>query len=126
MIQWGMEKETPLLFRETEKEIKYFIAGLYIGEGSFTGDNNQPVISLKMHVRHEYLLRRVNEILPYATLYGPYHHQDRHYYLLKIRGRYCEIFLHEYEDIISSFCPHVLARINAMRERYPTWFHAAS
>lgn len=65
---------------------KGLILGLLIGEGHFGGDGKQPQITLKMHVRHERLLRWVHNRVRWAHLYGPYHHADRHYMQLMIRG----------------------------------------
>jgi hypothetical protein len=65
---------------------KGVILGLLIGEGHFGGDGKQPQITLKMHVRHEQLLRWVNDRVRWSRLYGPYHHDGRHYLQLMIRG----------------------------------------
>jgi hypothetical protein len=65
---------------------KGLILGLLIGEGHFGGDGKQPQITLKMHVRHERLLRWVNNRVRWSHLYGPYHHANRHYMQLMMRG----------------------------------------
>jgi hypothetical protein len=65
---------------------KGLILGLLIGEGHFGGDGKQPQITLKMHVRHEQLLTWVNNRVRWSRLYGPYHHDGRHYMQLMIRG----------------------------------------
>ncbi len=65
---------------------KGLILGILIGEGHFGGDGKQPQITLKMNVRHERLLRWLNDRVRWSRLYGPYHHDDRHYLQLMIRG----------------------------------------
>lgn len=63
------------------------LLGVLVGEGHFGGDGRQPQLTLKLHVRHEQLLRRVMLICPGGRLYGPYHHGERHYYQLMYRGK---------------------------------------
>ena len=62
------------------------IVGLLIGEGHFGGDGRQPQVTLRMHVRHEALLRWLVERLPRSRLYGPYDHGGRHYFQWMARG----------------------------------------
>ena len=62
------------------------IVGLLIGEGSFGGDGRKPQITLRMHVRHESLLRWLEERVAGSRLYGPYHHGDRDYFQWMVRG----------------------------------------
>ena len=63
------------------------VCGLLLSQGSFGGDGRQPQITLRMHVRHEVLLRWLVERFPRTRLYGPYHHGDRSYYQWMARGR---------------------------------------
>jgi hypothetical protein len=70
----------------SEREIG-IVAGLLIAEGSFGGDGRQPQITLKMHVRHERLLRWLVERFPRTKLYGPYEHGDRVFFQWMARGR---------------------------------------
>jgi hypothetical protein len=65
---------------------KGLILGILMGEGHFGGDGKQPQITLKMHVRHQRLVRWINEHVPSSRLYGPYNHSGRHYFQLMIRG----------------------------------------
>jgi hypothetical protein len=65
---------------------KGLILGLLIAQGHVGGDGKQPQITLKMHVRHERLLRWLQDRIPFSRLYGPYHHGGRHYFQLMIRG----------------------------------------
>ena len=62
------------------------LLGILVGQGSFGGDGKQPHVMLRMHVRHEALLRRLVEWLPRSRLYGPYEHGDRHYFQWVARG----------------------------------------
>ena len=63
------------------------VCGLLLSQGSFGGDGRQPQITLRMHVRHETLLRWLMERFPRTRLYGPYHHGDRSYFQWMARGR---------------------------------------
>ncbi len=62
------------------------VVGLLVGEGHFGGDGRQPQVTLRMHVRHEALLRWLVERFPRTRLYGPYHHGNRHYFQWMARG----------------------------------------
>ncbi len=65
---------------------KGLILGILIGAGHFGGDGKQPQITLKMSLRHERLLRWLNDRIRWSRLYGPYHHDSRDYLQLMIRG----------------------------------------
>lgn len=62
------------------------VVGLLLGEGHFGGDGRQPQITLRMHVRHEALMRWLVDRLPRSRLYGPYHHGSRNYFQWMVRG----------------------------------------
>lgn len=62
------------------------LVGILVGEGSFGGDGRQPAITVRMHIRHENLFRRLLEIVPGSRLYGPYHHSGRSYFQWFVRG----------------------------------------
>ena len=62
------------------------VVGLLIGEGHFGGDGRQPQVTLRMHVRHEALMRWLAGRFPRSKLYGPYHHGGRHYFQWMVRG----------------------------------------
>jgi hypothetical protein len=94
------------------------IVGLLIGEGHFGGDGRKPQVTLRMHVRHERLLRWLHERLPRSRLYGPYHHGGRHYFQWMMRGAALRDDLMPLFDI-AEIDDHVHARLTAMRERYP-------
>ena len=61
--------------------------GLMVGMASFGGDGKQPQIALRVHVRHEALVRWLLDRFPETRLYGPYHHGGRSYYQWMARGR---------------------------------------
>lgn len=62
------------------------LLGLLIGEAHFGGDGRQPQVTVRMHARHEPLLRRLVGWVPGSRLYGPYHHSGRHYVQWMARG----------------------------------------
>jgi hypothetical protein len=96
------------------------VIGLLIGEGSFGGDGKQPQITLRMHVRHEKLLRWLSERFPRSRLYGPYHHGGRSYFQWMARG----VVL--VEDVLPVLQPildggidsHAASRLSEMIDRY--------
>jgi hypothetical protein len=62
-----------------------YVMGLIVGEGSFTGDRRNPVLSVKLHELDPeplYLLRRALG----GKVYGPYHYDGRHFYQYMLRG----------------------------------------
>ena len=62
------------------------LTGVLVGEGSFGGDGRQPSVTVRMHIRHEALFRKLCEIVPGSRLYGPYHHSGRSYFQWLVRG----------------------------------------
>ena len=62
--------------------------GLLIGEGHFGGDGRQPQVTLRMHVGHARLFDWIETTFPGGRLYGPYHHDGRHYFQWMARGSY--------------------------------------
>jgi hypothetical protein len=64
------------------------LVGLLVGEGHFGGDGRQPQVTLRMHVRHEAMFRWLERTFPGGRLYGPYHHDGRHYFQWMARGTY--------------------------------------
>ncbi len=62
------------------------LLGVLISGAHFGGDGRQPQITLKLHVRHEPLLRHLLSAIHNARLYGPYFHGGRRYFQLMIRG----------------------------------------
>ena len=99
---------------------KGFFLGLLVGEGHFGGDSVQPHINIKMHVRHEPLLRWINSIILGSKLYGPYHHAGRSYFQLMIRGKPLRNIVIPLLESLEwrSIDPHTYARFSKMKERY--------
>jgi hypothetical protein len=62
-----------------------FTMGLIVGEGSFTGDRRAPVLSVKLHQRDPEPLQILQRSLG-GKVYGPYHHDGRHFFLYHLRG----------------------------------------
>jgi hypothetical protein len=96
------------------------LAGLLIGEGHFGGDGRQPQITLRMHVRHEAIFRWLERTFPGGKLYGPYHHDGRHYYQWMARGAYLrDCLLPLLEGVLSpDIDEHSFSRFRQMRDSY--------
>lgn len=107
----------PLPLTDLERGI---VSGLLLSQGSFGGDGRQPQITLRMHVRHERLLRWLAERFHRTRVYGPYHHGDRSYFQWMARGRpLVEDVLPVLEEVITpELDPPATARLAEMRERY--------
>jgi hypothetical protein len=96
------------------------LAGLLIGEGHFGGDGRQPQVTLRMHVRHEAIFRWLERTFPGGKLYGPYHHDGRHYYQWMARGAYLrDCLLPLLESVLSpDIDEHSFNRLSRMRDSY--------
>ena len=96
------------------------LLGLLVGEGHFGGDGKQPHVTLRMHVRHEPLLRWLREQFPGAKLYGPYNHGGRQYYQWMVRGEVLKNSLIPLIDALplAQIDPYTYARYQQMKERY--------
>jgi hypothetical protein len=97
-----------------------FVLGVLIGEGHFGGDAHRPQVTLRMHVRHEPLLRALHRRFPRARLYGPYEHDGRRYFQLMWRG---PALLYDLMPLLEALPwaeidPHSFARYAGMKERY--------
>jgi hypothetical protein len=103
----------------TERE-RGIVVGLLVGQGSFGGDGKAPHVILKMHVRHETLLRWLAERFPRSRLYGPYHHGNRHFFQWVARGpALVDDLLPLLDEVgIQRLDGHAAERIAAMRENY--------
>jgi hypothetical protein len=97
-----------------------FFLGLLVGEGHFGGDGKQPQITLRMHVRHEPLLRWIMTQVPGGKLYGPYNHGGRQYYQWMIRGEALKSFLVPLIETLpfAEIDPHSYERYCQMKARY--------
>jgi hypothetical protein len=96
------------------------LLGILIGEGHFGGDSRQPQVTVRMHVRHEPLLRYFERRWPGARLYGPYHHAGRDYFQLMFRS---SVLQYRLVPLLSrlpwpALDPHTYGRFRAMLYRY--------
>jgi hypothetical protein len=100
------------------------LVGLLIGEGHLGGDGRHPQVTVRMHVRHEALMRWLVERLPRSKLYGPYNHAGRHYYQWMCRGEALAFDLLPVLErhLTPEVDAHSYARLAAMRERYAEYF----
>jgi hypothetical protein len=96
------------------------VVGLLVAEGHLGGDGRQPQVTVRMHVRHEALMRWLLERLPRSKLYGPYHHGGRHYFQWTARGEalVTELLPILERHITPELDTHAYARLTAMTERY--------
>lgn len=97
------------------------LVGLLVGEGHFGGDGKQPQVTLRMSVRHQAIFRWIEEKFPGGRLYGPYSHNDRHYYQWMARGAYLRDVL--FPLLVQHMSPqldeHSWQRFQTMMETYP-------
>jgi hypothetical protein len=96
------------------------VVGLLIGQGHFGGDGRQPHVTLKMHIRHEALLRWLEDRIPGSRLYGPYDHGGRRYFQWMARG---PALVKELLPVLEAHVgpeldDHAYERLTAMTERY--------
>ena len=63
-----------------------YAMGLIVGEGSFTGDRQQPSLEIRMHRRDLEPLENVRRVLG-GRIFGPYAHAGRSQYVYMLRGR---------------------------------------
>lgn len=96
-----------------------FVLGVLSSEAHFGGDGRQPQVTLRMHVRHEQLFRRLETAFPGSALYGPYHHGGRAYLQWMSRGPHLRSVLapliHGNLDLLDA---HVRERFEAMCRTY--------
>jgi hypothetical protein len=96
------------------------VVGLLISQGHFGGDGKQPQVTLRMHVRHEPLIRWLTGRFPGSRLYGPYHHGNRHYFQWMSRGAalVSELLPVLEANITPELDLHAYERLSAMTDRY--------
>ena len=63
-----------------------YAMGLIVGEGSFTGDRQQPSLEIRMHRGDLEPLENVRRVLG-GKIFGPYAHGERRQYVYMLRGR---------------------------------------
>jgi hypothetical protein len=96
------------------------LVGILIGDGSFGGDGRQPQVTLRLHTRHEALVRWLEQTVPGARLYGPYDHGGRSYFQWTVRGRPLREQLAPFlaRHLTPELDGHAHARFQAMCARY--------
>ncbi len=96
------------------------ILGVLMGEGHFGGDGKQAQVTLKLHVRHEPLMRWMHDRIRWSKLYGPYHYDGRHFMQLMFRGESLRRVLVPMLSALpwSEIDEHSYGRFRAMCERY--------
>ena len=97
---------------------KGIVVGLLVGQGSFGGDGRAPHVILKMHVRHEQLVRWLADRFPRSKLYGPYHHGNRHFFQWVARGPALVNDLLPLLEEAEALDAYAAERIGAMRQNY--------
>jgi len=109
---------TPQAFTKLSPTQVAFLAGLIVGEGSFTGDGKTCTCAVKMSARHEHLLRLVQSWSPLSRLYGPYacagNRQDQ--YVIHWRGPALMQLIKDLEAFhLEEYCPHVYRRMMTVK-----------
>lgn len=96
------------------------LVGILVGEGHFGGDGKQPQVTLRMHVRHEALFRWIERTFPGGRLYGPYHHDGRHYFQWMARGSFLanQLLPILERHLTPAFDEYAFHRLEEMRRRY--------
>lgn len=96
-----------------------YAMGLIVGEGSFTGDGQQPSLEIRMHRRDLEPLEQVRRTLG-GRVYGPYHHGSRHLYVYMLRGA----DLRAVEPLLREHLPPSWkrAQFDAWREKHSDFF----
>ena len=88
-----------------------YAMGLIVGEGSFTGDRQQPSLEIRMHRRDLAPLENVQRLLG-GRIFGPYTHGGRSLYVYMLRGR-------ELKEALPIFQEHLPP--SWKRVQYDTW-----
>lgn len=110
--------------RELSDLERGLVVGVLIGEGHFGGDGRYPQVTLRMHVRHEALFRRIQQLFPRSRIYGPYRHGGREYYQWMARGAaLSEEVLPALEGVLTrELDAYAFQRMQQMKERYAEFF----
>lgn len=92
-----------------------YAMGLIVGEGSFTGDRQQPSLEIRMHRRDLAPLESVQGLLG-GRIFGPYTHGGRNLYVFMLRGRQ----LREALPVLEEHLPNSWKRVQfeAWRAKY--------
>ena len=96
-----------------------FSMGLIVGEGSFTGDRQQPALQIRMHRRDLEALEQVQRQLG-GRIFGPYAHSGRNSYVYLLRGGELRNAL----PILQQFLPASWkrAQFDTWRAKYSDYF----
>ena len=96
-----------------------FSMGLIVGEGSFTGDRQQPALQIRMHRRDLEALEHVQRQLG-GRIFGPYAHAGRNSYVYLLRGGELRSAL----PILQQFLPPSWkrAQFDTWRAKYSDYF----
>jgi hypothetical protein len=96
-----------------------YALGLVAGEGSFTGDRQQPSLEIRMHRRDMESLEDVRRVLG-GRIFGPYIHGGRQLYVYMLRGRELKDAL----PVIEEHLPNSWKRVqfDAWRVKYREYF----
>lgn len=94
--------------------------GLLIAEGHFRVTGRYPEVSLRLHTRHEALVRWLAATFPGSRLYGPYHHGGRSYFQWMARGTFLRDVLVPLleQHLTPELDAHAYTRFVAMRDRF--------
>ena len=92
-----------------------YAMGLIVGEGSFTGDRQQPSLEIRMHRRDLAPLENVQRLLG-GRIFGPYSHGGRSLYVYMLRGQQ----LKEALPILQEHLPQSWKRLqyDSWRQKY--------
>jgi hypothetical protein len=96
-----------------------FSMGLIVGEGSFTGDREQPALQIRMHRRDLEALEHVQRQLG-GRIFGPYAHAGRNSYVYLLRGGALKSALPVLEEFLPSSWKRV--QFDAWRTKYTDYF----
>jgi hypothetical protein len=93
--------------------------GLIVGEGSFTGDRQQPSLELKLHRRDVEPLEHLQRTLG-GKIFGPYAHGGRTSFAYMLRGRELRLAL----PTLSEHLPQSWKRVQfeEWRAKYSSFF----
>jgi hypothetical protein len=96
-----------------------YALGLVAGEGSFTGDRQQPSLEIRTHRRDIEPLEDVRRVLG-GRIFGPYSHSGRQLYVYMLRGRELKDALPVIEEHLPSSWKRV--QFDAWRAKYREYF----
>jgi hypothetical protein len=93
--------------------------GLIVGEGSFTGDRDQPAVQIRMHARDVEALEQVRKELG-GRVFGPYARRGRNSCVYLLRGNALKSAL----PVLERFLPESWKRVQfeAWRAKYTDYF----